>query len=124
MNLKEYAPQLTRYAVAIVFLLLGIDQLLHPALWQAYFPDTIPFGITVAKAIFFNGLFDTTIGILLLLGLFTRIVSAIAVIHIIGVIFTLGYNDITIRDIGILLAALATFFHGPDKWCFYPKEKI
>lgn len=122
-QLKSYAPQLTRYAIALVFLLLGIDQILHPALWQAYFPDTIPFGITVAKAIFFNGLFDIVIGLLLLLGLFTRIAAALAALHIVGVIFTLGYNDITVRDLGILVAALAVFLHGADRWCLYPNEK-
>lgn len=116
-KLKEYGPSLVRYAVGLVFLLIGIDQFIHPLTWAGYFPSSLPFGLTAAKAVFLNGIFDTAIGILLIIGLFTRIVAAIAALHLIGVIYTIGYNEIAIRDLGILIAALSIFFNGADKCC-------
>ena len=116
-NLKPYAPKAVRYAVGLTFFLIGLDQLLKPSLWASYFPQALPFSIEVAQAVLLNGLFDILIGVLLLVGFLTRIASAFATIHLAGVIFVLGYNDIAIRDIGILIAALAVFFHGPDNWC-------
>src|SRR3989344_5102498 len=112
---KLYAPSVVRLCVGVVFFLIGLDQLLKPTLWASYFPQTLPFGISVAQAVLANGIFDIVIGTLLLIGLLTRIASAIGVLHLIGVIYTLSYNDISIRDIGILLGALSVFLHGPDK---------
>ncbi|MEK6824274.1 MAG: DoxX family membrane protein, partial [Nanoarchaeota archaeon] len=104
-------------AIGITFFLIGLDQLLKPSLWASYFPQALPFSIQVAQAVLLNGLFDMFIGALLLAGLLTRIASAFATIHLVGVIFILGYNDISIRDIGLALAALSIFFHGSDNWC-------
>lgn len=116
-NLKPHAPKVVRYAIGITFFLIGLDQLLKPSLWASYFPQALPFSIQVAQAVLLNGLFDMFIGALLLAGLLTRIASAFATIHLVGVIFILGYNDISIRDIGLALAALSIFFHGSDNWC-------
>jgi|SRR3989344_387551 len=113
---RVYAPMLVRYATGLVFLLIGLDQLTKPDLWASYFPTSLPFGMSVANAVFYNGIFDTLIGILLIVGLLTRLFAAIAALHLIGVIYTLGYNDIAIRDIGIFLAALSVFFYGSDAW--------
>lgn len=123
MSLHKYAPLLTRYAVSLVFLLIGLDQLIKPELWASYFPQTLPFGITVAQAVMANGIGDVLIGLVLAIGLFTRIVASLAVLHLIGVMLFLGYNDITIRDAGITLAALSTAFYGSDAWSLDAKLK-
>ncbi|HLC53423.1 MAG TPA: DoxX family membrane protein [Candidatus Nanoarchaeia archaeon] len=118
---RQYSPIVVRYAVGIVFLLLGIDQIIDPAGWTGYLPldivSALPFHLTATQFMFYNGLFDTLIGLLLLAGIFVRIVSAVAVLHLLGVIVTLGYNDLAIRDIGLLLASFSVFLHGPDRWC-------
>ena len=113
---SRYSPIAIRYSVGIVFFLIGIDQLLKPDLWASYFPDWITTFSSISTFVTLNGIFDAAIGAFLLLGLLTRLVSAIAVLHLLGVIYTLGYNDIAIRDLGILIAAIAVFMHGPDEW--------
>ncbi|MDO8460259.1 MAG: DoxX family membrane protein [Nanoarchaeota archaeon] len=116
-KMKFYAPMSVRYGVGIVFLLFGISQITDPSSWLGYLPVGISNYIVPTTFILFNGVFDLTLGILLLLGLFTRIVSAIAVLHLLGILATLGYNEVSIRDFGLMLGALSVFLNGPDMWC-------
>ncbi|MBI2451892.1 DoxX family membrane protein [Candidatus Pacearchaeota archaeon] len=125
MSLEEaerYAPAVVRYGVGIVFFLLGVSQITGPEGWIAWFPSWITsFGFSIPTFIFLNGIFDSLVGLLLIIGLLTRIISLLAVLHLVGVISVLGYNDIAIRDFGLLLAALSVFLHDPDKLCLDSK---
>ncbi|MBI2004105.1 DoxX family membrane protein [Candidatus Pacearchaeota archaeon] len=114
-KLKEESKPLVRYAIGLVFLLFGVDQLMKPALWTAWIPQFIPF--EPANMVLINGLFDLAIGIFLILGLFLRPFAAIGIIHLITIIASVGYNDIGIRDFGLLLVLVAVFLQGPDKYC-------
>jgi uncharacterized membrane protein YphA (DoxX/SURF4 family) len=114
-RMKQYAPMLVRYAVGTVFLILGIMQLLDPAGWLGYVPAFVP--IDADLAVLLNGTFDTALGLLLILGFFVRIVAAVAAIHLIGITATLGWNDITVRDLGLSLATIAVALQGQDEWC-------
>ena len=112
---KEESIPLVRYSVGLVFFLFGISQLLNPILWTAWVPQFIPFA---PKAVVItNGIFDLIVGGFLILGLFLRAFSLIGIIHLIGITASVGYNDIGIRDFGILLALVAVFLHGPDQYC-------
>ncbi len=121
MAARDYAPVAVRLGVSIVFLLLGIDQFVHTTAWTGYLPqwfiDFLPAWQTPEKFMIVNAMFDCLLGLLLLIGVFTRIVAVIAVLHLTGVIITIGYTDIAIRDIGILLGALAVALYGSDRWC-------
>ncbi|MBI2029510.1 DoxX family protein, partial [Candidatus Gottesmanbacteria bacterium] len=59
-----------------------------------------------------NGIFEAAAGILLLIGLFTRVVAFIAALHLLVIAFSLGYNDIAIRDIGLAIMAFSLVFSG------------
>ncbi len=121
---KEYAPVIVRYGVGIVFFLLGLDQMLTPEKWLAWLPPFVSnLPLTGATFFFMTGIFNTIVGILLLLGIFTRIAAIFASLHLIGVLFSIGYNDIAVRDIGLLLAAFSVFLHGTDKLCLERKFK-
>jgi len=114
---KKYAPALVRYAVGVVFLLLGIDQLTRPINWLAWTPQWVGlFGENGFWVVV--GIFNLIIGGLLLLGLLVRVASFLAALHLVGVIITVGYNDIAIRDFGLLLASLAVLLNGKDEFCF------
>ena len=54
-----------------------------------------------------NGIMEIIIGTLLLIGLFTRIISGIAAFYMSGVMAAVGYNDIAIRDFAIFSALIA-----------------
>ena len=57
-----------------------------------------------------NGIFEIVFGILLIAGLFTRLVSLFLGLHLIGIMLGLGYNDIAVRDFGLALATLSLVF--------------
>ncbi len=115
---RKYAPILVRLGIGSVFLLLGIDQLMNPEAWVAWMPSWISW-TTPEQFFFMNGIFNSIIGFSLIIGFLTRIAALFAVLHLVGVLASLGYNDIAIRDFGLLLAALSVFLRGRDSWCIH-----
>ncbi len=113
---RKYAPISVRLGIGSVFLLLGIDQFMNPAAWVAWMPSWISW-VSPEQFFFLNGIFNSIIGLLLVVGFFTRIAALFAMLHLIGVLVSLGYNDIAIRDFGLLLATLSVFLYGKDSWC-------
>jgi len=114
-NLKKESRPLTRYAIGLVFLLFGIDQLMKPTLWAAWIPQFIPLEATTT--VLLNGILDLTIGLFLILGLFIRPFAIVGIIHLITITASVGYNDVGIRDFGLLLVLIAVFIQGPDQYC-------
>jgi len=114
---KRYAPIPVRLGIGLVFLWIGIDIWLNTNYWVTWLPGYISQFIEPTTLMLFTGVFDFVFGLLLLLGLFTRISALLMALHLIGVIITLGYNDIAVRDFGLLLATIGIFLHGSDTWC-------
>lgn len=115
---KEYAPAIARYGVGIVFFIFGISQIINPENWVAWLPSfSFNLGITGESLIYINGAFDFIVGALLLIGIWIRPVALVGAVHIAGIIVSLGYNDIAIRDFGLLLVLISVFLNGSDKLC-------
>lgn len=121
ISAREYAPLFVRMGVGFVFLLLGIQQFLFTEQWTTWLPawltHALPDTALAVRIILVNATADVLLGAALLLGIFTRIVAILMIIHLVSVLLALGYNDIAIRDLGILLAAIAVAIHGADRWC-------
>ncbi len=98
------------WGLGIVFLWIGLDILRHPDAWIGYVPAHLPFGLDRALALKLNGIFNTAIGIFLILGWWPKIIAALATLHLIGILFQQGIDAILIRDIGLLGASLALLF--------------
>lgn len=126
---KKYSTDIVRIAVSLVFLWFGINQLIDPESFLGYVPQWIyqqepqmmmhGFMQFMQRApnfvytiILLNGIFETIFGALLLIGYFTRIVAFLSALHLFGIAFSLGYNDIAIRDFGLALATLSLVFSG------------
>jgi len=120
---KKYASLVTRLGISFVFIWFGINQLINPDWFMGYLPDFILQGNYSNTAIIINGLFDLTMGTLLLLGLFVRTAALLIIFHLIGIILTLGYNDIAIRDAGLAIVTFGLFLGGGDQWCLDTKRK-
>jgi len=115
---KENAAILVRIAISLVVLWFGLNQIFNRELLIGYLPQfayTLP--IEPFTILFFSGIFEVVFGLLLIIGLFTRIASFLLALHILVIAFFLGYNDVAIRDYGLALVTFAIFLHGPDKWC-------
>ena len=119
----EYSKILTRIAISIVFLWFGINQLINPENFMGYLPGFILLSSYAKTFIYINGILEIIFGTLLILGLFTRITALILGINLIGIILGLGYNDIAVRDFGLMLITLAIALGGRDKWCLDKKIK-
>ena len=115
---SKYAPFMIRLGLGFVLIWFGIDAYLNPGVWSSLIPNWI-LSISHLSAFTFmylNGALEIILGILLLIGLWTRLVASITILFLVGIIITLGYNDIAVRDFGLLLAAVSLIASGPGIW--------
>lgn len=112
LNLGKYSSLSLRIGLGILLLLFGMDELRNPENWLGFIPpwlsNLLPFSASTFLKI--NASVEIIFGALLLLGMFTRIVAFLAALHMLGIVVSVGYNDIGIRDFAIFCAALALFF--------------
>ncbi len=116
LNTSKYAPVITRYGMSLVFLWFGFTQVMGPESWTSLIPEFIT-NITHLSALTFvylNGGIEIVLGILLIIGIYTRISALILALHLLFITIDVGYNAIGIRDFGLTLATLSIFFNGPD----------
>jgi len=125
---KKYSTDIVRVALSIVFLWFGINQLISPESFLGYIPQWIyqqepqmmMHGFMqlirvpnfVHGIIMLNGIFEATFGTLLLIGFYTRISAFLLALHLFGISFSLGYNDIAVRDFGLTIATISLIFSG------------
>ncbi|MBI2207935.1 DoxX family protein [Candidatus Woesearchaeota archaeon] len=138
---KQYSVTIIRIGLAFVLLWFGLNQLVNPESFLGYIPQwlyphdammqhehamqfmhNIPVP-SVHVVLMGNGIFETAAGILLLIGLFTRVVAFIAALHLLVIAFSLGYNDIAVRDIGLSLMAASLVFSGGGHLSLDNKKK-
>jgi uncharacterized membrane protein YphA (DoxX/SURF4 family) len=118
MKLENYSKEILRIGITLVYIWFGLSQLITPSSWIGYLPTwiySIPIDITYF--IYVNGGIEIILGILILLGFKVRILALILSLHMLLIMFHLGYNDILIRDFGILIGTFVIYLNGTDKWC-------
>ncbi|MGB3921748.1 MAG: DoxX family membrane protein [Minisyncoccia bacterium] len=114
---KSYAPVVLRLGTALVFLWFGVSQLLDASNWTGWLPEyaaNLP--LNDETLVYLNGAFEVFFGLLLLLGLGTRLAAVLLSIHMALIISVVGYSEIGVRDFGIFVAAVAVALNGADKW--------
>ncbi len=102
-----------RLGLGIVVLWFSINQFMDPDSWTRLAPEYLNF-INSATLIYMNASLEIIIGILLILGLFTRIVALIFSLHLIPIIISLGYGPTAVRDFGLLMASLSLALSGSN----------
>jgi len=120
-RIEIYSPSVVRIGMALVFLWFAINQLLNPKVWIIYLPEFLSNTPNPTMFIYANAVFEIIFGLMLLLGILTRISALLLGIHLIGISITLGYNAIAIRDLGLGIATISIAMHGPDKLCLMKK---
>ena len=112
--LTSVGVALLRLGISFVFLYFGINQLISPKDFIAWLPSEasiIP--LSSVTLIILNGSLEVFLGIMLLLGLYTRISAVILSIHLFAITYTIGYTQIGVRDFGLSVATLALALTGP-----------
>src|SRR3989338_933735 len=108
---------LLRIGIGLVIIYFGLQQVSNTSAWLAYLPywaKSLP--ISEINFIHINGYFELIFGALLVLGFYTRIVAFFLSIHLLVIVYTVGYNEIGVRDFGIFVALVSIFLHGPSIW--------
>lgn len=116
-SFKEYGPIVLRIAMALVFFWFAINQLIVPNDWTGYLPEFLANIANPVLFIYANAIFEIIFGLLLILGIFTRLAAFLLGIHLLGISITLGWSAVAIRDYGLAFATLSIVLNGPDKLC-------
>ena len=118
-RLKRYSPALLRTGIAVVFLWFGFSQLKNPANWTRMMPSffTEFFNMSAESLIYMNGTFEVVLATLLLLGLWTRVVSLFLGLHLLHITSIVGYGAVGARDLALALVTLSIFLNGADEFC-------
>lgn len=107
--MKSTALAILRIGLGITFVWIGVYIVQDPLSWSGYIQPWVRKFLLASpeQVMFVNGLFDITLGALLLFNIWTWFASLLAAIHLVIVLIASGINSITVRDIGLLGAALA-----------------
>jgi uncharacterized membrane protein YphA (DoxX/SURF4 family) len=115
----KYSGLALRIGIAAVFLWFGIDKFLHPSYWvNAYVGGSLVSVIKIIhissiQLIYLTGIFELLVGLSLVTGVFTKFFSTLGVAFLISIMFFIGLNEVTIRDIG-LIGGLVALVLWPD----------
>ena len=111
-----YAPLLLRVGIAIVYLYFGISQLRSPEMFVGWLPkEAALIPLTARTLVTLNGGFELFAGILLLLGLYTRVWALLLGLHLAAITWSVGWTEIGVRDLGLTIATLTIVLTGGGK---------
>lgn len=119
MTMKDAAPIVLRIALSLVFLWFASQQFIYTEMWTRLIPTwlTDMTGLGAETFVHFNAAFEVVFGLSLLAGFFTRTSALLLALHLLSIVIDLGYNAIAVRDVGLMLAMVAIFLYGVDRWC-------
>ena len=106
-----------RLGIAVVFLWFGMDKFFRPLVWFGFVPE-FAVGLnplSPSAFMYVQGVVETALGFLLLIGFFTRIASVAAAFIMLLVVVSLGFNDLGIRDFAVFCIAVALSLSDPVK---------
>jgi uncharacterized membrane protein YphA (DoxX/SURF4 family) len=106
MVLGPHAHLVLRLGLAIVFGWFGIDKFLHVEAWYGWIPGWLAF-VPQDAFLYVLGSAEVIIALLLLGGKYVRFASIACAAFLAGVVLSFGINEVTVRDIGLIAAALA-----------------
>lgn len=114
MQRKTVAIILLALGLAFVFGAFGIGKFEDPLLWIGWMPAWMDglLGLPQSTWLRIVGLTEILLALLLLIPVRTvqRVAAILMALHLLGVLTQTGWNDIAIRDIGLLLSSLALLF--------------
>ena len=100
--------------LAFVFGYFGIEKFIQPLNWIGWMPKwmdgLLGMGINAWLSIIGAGEIAIAIGLLIPIRLIQQIASVLAALHLAGILTQIGWNDVAIRDIGLLAIAIAIPF--------------
>ncbi|OGW68638.1 MAG: hypothetical protein A2036_03225 [Omnitrophica bacterium GWA2_50_21] len=115
MNKDAWSVLLTRVGLGVVFFWFGLDKCLDPDTWQGWVPVFIQNRLPISMNMFLvgQGVVEAVLGLLLVAGFLTRLASFLCCVILTGIIYFSGFNEVTVRDFGLLVMAVSIVISGP-----------
>lgn len=115
---------LLSWGLGLTFLWIGIDMFRHPEAWMGYLPGSLPFGIPRETLLPAVAVFDALLGIFLMVRVWPKVTAFLASIHLAGILVTQGIDQVVVRDVGLLGAALGLLLWptGSRKSSTFPSD--
>ncbi len=116
--MNKIAFTILRLGLGITFVLVGIFILRNPDSWGFMIqPWALKLlGSSLHQAMISTAYLDLAIGTLLLINIWTWLAAGVGAFHLVTVLITVGVNEITVRDIGLLVASAALAIDSLPKW--------
>ena len=117
-NKKDLVPFLLRIGLGIIFFWFGITKFTNVQDWLRYIPPWLQSLIPISMNLFLyiQGAIETLIGLFLILGIFVKKSAFLAALILIVIIITVGFNDVSLRDFGLLMIAISLMILGQGKY--------
>lgn len=116
-NPRKISPVLIlRIGLGLVFIYAGAHAIADPVSWTGFVPQWLGHIVSPVTFVYIHGAFELALGLGLVIGLFLPILSFLAFLDFFAILVFFGVDDVTFRDFGLLMSALALFF-------FTSKEK-
>ncbi len=108
-NLKLKPVLVLRLGLGLVLIYAGIGMFANPENWAGYVPQWL--GEIVAPETFLtvHGVFELILGVLIITGFFLPLASFLLFLDMGSILIFYGVDDVTFRDFGLLMSALALF---------------
>lgn len=118
--MKKTSFHFLRVGLAVTFLWIGVLIFKQPEAWGGYLQPwaagLLP--IPIAQAMIGTAVFDIAIGAFLLFDFLPWLAALVGAIHLAVILIVSGITDITVRDIGLLVAILAIVIDSLPPWVF------
>jgi hypothetical protein len=95
------------WGLGITFLWIGLHMFQNPDTWIGFVPEDIPGELSRESALQATALFDTLVGILLILRWWQKTVAFLATLHLAVILLQNGIDALLVRDVGLFGAAVA-----------------
>lgn len=123
LNSLRISHLILRVSFAFVFLWFGIDKFVHPDYWiNAWVPLWFlaileRLNMEPVKFIYLNGIFEIVVSLGLVFNILVKTFSFLAVLFLAAVMLSVGFNEVIIRDVGLIGIGLALiFWNGRKKY--------
>ncbi|MEX2054408.1 MAG: hypothetical protein WD883_02615 [Candidatus Colwellbacteria bacterium] len=107
--IKRYDIWLLRFAVAFPMLWAGIGGLNNPSNWIGYVPGFVESFITKEVFLLVHSILLIIWAVLLITGPHRWFFALMAFANLSGILLFYGLDDVTFRDVGLLLVAVVLF---------------
>ena len=98
-----------RFGLGLVLIYAGTHALMDPISWLGFIPQWVGNFINLETFLYIHAVFELVLGLMLIIGLWLPLAALVIFFNLLAILLFFGIDDITFRDFGLLMMALALF---------------